>query len=124
MERVDDVTLLWDADYHDGPVSGLAAHAGEELWFEAVWDAVADEYASPRRYELRVLSPDEISDEWTRHRAFERYVGTKQCHHLSPAERALRPQDQWHHFYELFPLDGTRGYSDRPAVAWFTLADH
>ncbi len=123
VQHVSGVALLWDSDYHDGPVSGLAAYAGEEFWFAAVWDPSTDEWTSPRRYVLKALSRAEISDEWARHRVFERYVSTQGCHHLRPSERGLQPQDQMHRFYDAFPPGSQPDYDDRPAIGWFSLTD-
>ena len=39
VKRLDGVALLWDADYWDGPLAGLATFGGSVYWFSAEWDA-------------------------------------------------------------------------------------
>jgi hypothetical protein len=115
------VNLLWDADWHDGPVSGLADYQGKQYWYEAVWDAERDEYEDPRRYVLLELTQAELNEEWDWHRRFEQHVSTLHCHHAEAPLPELRPQSEHPRFYEPYKDREGREYRNRPSVAEFRL---
>ena len=124
VKRLDGVALLWDSDYWDGPLSGLAAFDGSEYWFSAEWDADRDDWSVPRRYVLRPLTPDELRVEWARHRQFEQFVGTRFCHHVALDDRVQQPGELWHRFYDAYPAGEQSSYDDRPAIGWFFVSPY
>ena len=121
MADLQGVRLLFHHDWWDGPISGLAEWQGREHWYQATWDAEADDWAHPRTFVLRRLSDEEIAEEWRVHRAFEAYVGTIHCNHDGAAERVQRPQSEWPKFYEAFPVHAREHFEDRPEVGTFTI---
>ena len=115
------VRLLWDHDWWDGPVSGLAEFEGNEYWYEAVWDPERDDWSHPRRYVLRELTAAELEDEWQWHRLFEKHVSTMHCRHDAAPPSEVRPGGEWRTFYDAYGARRTRSYSERAVVAEFRL---
>ena len=122
--RAEGVRLLWEDDYYDGPVSGLAEWAGEQWWFDVADPDGGWYVADPRRYVLRLAgTPDEVAAEWATHRVFERLVGPEMCldHDDVPPLQGWTPQeaDASRARYHAENPSREPPYRDRPVVATF-----
>jgi hypothetical protein len=93
--------------YHDGVLSGLASVAGRPCWFQAAAETLEGQ-PSGSRYILFELLPEEADEMQREHVAFETYVGTHLCYHLSRENRRLEPRERWKEFYGDFTSPGWR----------------
>ena len=118
------VRLLWTADFHDAPISGLAEVAGKEMWFDTPFDEVADDYAPPRDRVcfLYELTEEERQQIHRTHESFERWVSTTHCHHLDTADRVVRDRSRHHLFYDA-GHPGMPDVRERPNAGSFRLYD-
>lgn len=115
------IELMWDTDYWDGPLRGIARYDGQEHYFEAIWDDERDDWTSPRRFLLRRLTPEDIHQERKEHELFERMVSTLNCHHLPREQRrVLTDVDAGAAFYERVGVWDPSRYAERPVVGTFT----
>ena len=117
--RVENVELLWAADYWDGPMAGLARHDGSDYWYEAEafdWDTPPSE----RRYLLYPMTDEELAAEHEAQRAFRKHVGTHTSYRDNRVvgRGKVRPESEWQKFYEKYEY---RSYADRPPIGWFSL---
>jgi hypothetical protein len=119
VRELTNVRILWDSDWHDGPVSGLAEYEGGQFWFQAVWDDELEEWAYPRMLILHVLSSDELEKLWIKHRRFESQVSTMHCHHDDAPPSTLHPREGWSNFYDAYPPGTEPTYEDHPVVGHF-----
>lgn len=123
VPRAEGVRLLWEHDYYDGPVSGLAEWRGEQWWFDVADPDGGWHRSDPRAYVLRRLTPEELAAEWAEHREFERLVGPEMCldhegvppRHDRPPQEAEASRASYHaeHPFREAP------YRDRPVAATF-----
>jgi hypothetical protein len=118
MRELTDVRILWDSDWHDGPVSGLAEYEGQQCWFQADWDDALDEWAYPRKLILYALNPVELEVAWAIHRQFESQVSTRHCHHDDAPPATLQPQSGWLEFYDAYPPGIATTYEDHRVVGY------
>jgi hypothetical protein len=118
------IRLLWSADFHDAPISGLAEVGGKEVWFDTPFDEEVEEYAVPRDREcvLYELTDAELQDLRGMHERFEQWVSTQGCYHLTDAERFVRDQSTWHLFYDA-DVPELPDVGERQSVGSFRLVD-
>lgn len=124
MTRLANVRLLWHAGFWDGPISGLCAVEGRELWFDAT--ETADQPLGRRRFRCFELDEQELAAEHARHAAFREHVGT----HTDYDENGRRqvgatvlPRESWQAFYDAYPPAAARTYRDREPVGFFLFSD-
>jgi hypothetical protein len=98
MADLSPVAVLWVTDWYGGPVEGMASFEGRECWFQAIFDAEADEWTNPRRCRLYELSEDERAWRWAEHRRWEELGGGNSCFHDNAPDPALKPG--WRAFYQ------------------------
>jgi len=120
--RLEDVVLLWVYDYWDGPLAGLAHHAGRDYWFEIeAFDS--DDPPIERHYFLFELTDQELADEKEWHHRFQQHVGTHTDYDTTGRRdlSGLRPVSEWPKFYDEFEKRPRPCYTSRAPVGWFTL---
>jgi hypothetical protein len=123
VEDLSGVRILWESDWWDGPISGVAEYRSRQGWFHAAWDRMTDDWEWPRRLVLYELTSDELDREWSGHRLFEAKVSTKHCHHDDAPAPVVHPQSEWSEFYDLHPASTASKYEDHPVIGWFWAAE-
>lgn len=114
------VRILWDKDWWDGPLSGVARIPdGTQYWYSALWDESEDDWAFPRTLILRELRAEEVDEEWRCHQLFERHVSTMHCHHDGAPPERIKPRSEWAKFYDSECGNPGRNYDARQAVGFF-----
>lgn len=121
LNRLRNLQALWCDSWWDGPVTGIALHEGREHWFRAIFDDKADDWASPRRFELVVLTDHELAAEQMMHLAFEQ-VSTHYCFHLEKSQRFRKADWDKTDFWEKFP-PRPNAYAGHLVVGWFDEND-
>jgi hypothetical protein len=98
-----DVEIEFWVDWYDGPMSGVARHAGQVYWFEAQ----PGSESKPRKRPLFLypLSPDETARERSEHELWEREAkgrrveewpaALRERDYGSPSEYAMREPVGW-----------------------------
>lgn len=117
--EVDPAEVRWHfiADYHDGPISGLAFFRGRICRFCCFPEDIPGQHV----YVLHDLTPEELAEELRDKKAFEDSVGT----HWSfdeegqPLPVVMRSAEAAKRYYEEQSLAGSPRPSDRTVVAWF-----
>jgi len=118
------VRILWEADIHDGePISGLAEHRGRQGWFQAVFDALQDEWEYPRRLILYRLNDDELAEEWRQHRAWEIRGSTNHCRHDDIPILPPSTEESLQVFNAMYPARPLGLYEDHHAIGWFWASE-
>jgi hypothetical protein len=110
MNQIEGVVLCGFYDYYDGPINGMAVYQDRECWFEMVADR-ADWYRGPRRFTLYELSSEQRTFERARERCF--------AEHVRGADGQLKPEAQWHGYYDRYPWRESPVYPDNPVIGWF-----
>jgi len=77
----DDFKYLWDADWYDGPLSGVCLYKGREHWFH--WIAESDNTSGYRIYVIVELTDKEIEYYHYWHNLFLKHVENKPVHEHS-----------------------------------------
>lgn len=94
------VEILWETDYYDGPLSGVLLYQDEKHWFECE-GAVTNR---DRYYLIYKLSPDQIKAEEERHEYFQKYTGTE--------------SDKWKDYCDQYPLKSENPYKENEIIGW------
>ena len=115
----DQVRLLWHVDYWDGPRSRILLFRGERSWFQVVAENEEDAPQWYRHFVIVRMSVKQLAEEERWHELFRQHVGVHTDYDESGRERpigALRPREQWHHFYDAaaqrtrLDLSGTKSW--------------
>jgi hypothetical protein len=109
VRRVDGVEILWWEDWYDGPLSGVAVHAGQQLWFQAEGDgddSIGPDIAS-RRLVLYPLTAEELAAERRFNLLCEKHRG-----------EAPRPGTEWREVWTTHTAKRPE-YAARAALGWF-----
>lgn len=105
MLHPEDVSFLWIEDMWDYPRSGALEWEGKRYWFaETEWDSGV----------FDIIDMDE--ETWARadreHELFRKHVGTHNDftdgktplgRSIAEHHASLRPQEEWHKFYDVYP---------------------
>ncbi len=101
--ELEGVEIVFWADWYDGPVSGVARHAGRELWFEAEPTFYAH---GPRPLFLYPLTDDELAQERELDRLYEEHAKGK-------------PVEEWPSILRGRDLELPSAYAARESLGWF-----
>lgn len=119
------VSLLWFAEYYDGPMSGLLETGGRKYWFQAPkdylgrYDEIGDEV---RHYLVIELSPEQLAEEEEWHDLFREKVGTQYDPYENvhpPVERYLRPQEMHAEYFDAAESRTPLDLSQNRVIGWF-----
>lgn len=115
----DDLRIVWQVDYWDGPRSGVMAYRDQMVWFE-----VFDEPDEPdvfRRFLLIALTPEQLAEERYWNELFRKKVGTHWDYDDSGnwVRGSLRPKETQGEFYEPYRKRAPQDFSENEIIGWF-----
>lgn len=124
-----DIWYQWISDYWDRPLSGLALYRGQTCWFELVGESVTRDGRVYDDYVVVRLLPEQVADEESWHRLFQRHVGRhwdfdedgQRYGRPAAAHASLQPRDSWHLYYEMAKGREEPDYSYNPAIGWYAI---
>lgn len=108
-----EIRLLWDSNYWDGPLSGMALYQGRKHAFDMASDREWEHenpddeddiggISKPRMYHLYHLSDEEIEIETNRHRIFEEYCGRHTSYDENGAHfPKSKMREDWRDYWKL-----------------------
>ena len=106
------VQLLWVTNYWDCPLEGLCCVNGIRHWFKI--DNPFEDEAGPNKYYLISLTDDELKEIDKRHELFQNYVGTHWDYTDNKRGGVVRPESEWHKFYDIYPSRNKLRFDKQP----------
>lgn len=124
--KEDDIKILFIVDWWDGPLSGMCLWQDEKYWFSATdeWYEVYDgenKHEYFRKFEIYEMTPEQIATEEKWHQLFIEKVGDsyKYVDGNRWVSEELKPQGQWHEFYDKYKEYERPKYKE--AIAYFDM---
>jgi hypothetical protein len=97
------VEIVWELDFYDGPVDGLARFDGREWWFLAVAERSGGAVpSSPRVFVLHELTVEQVRQAWVEHERFTAFAAGQ------------GDREAWASAW-----DARHDFSASPAAGWF-----
>jgi hypothetical protein len=119
LPELTDVEKVWFSDWYDGPITGVARHAGHEYWFVMVTapESGASWDFKPRHYALHLLSNEQLAEAWQMHQSFAA-AGFPGCLHSPPCAN-VKAQEATEALRDRWPEAHEEPWMNAPAIGWF-----
>ena len=114
MRELTNVRILWDSDWHDGPVPGLAEYEGGQFWFQAIWDDNSRVGRSEKAFTYSALTNwRDLGKPSTCSVPISTGIVSRGC------STSTASQSGWSEFYDAYPPGTAPTYEDHPVLGHF-----
>jgi hypothetical protein len=121
--KLEEIRLLWDSDYWDGPLSGLLLLDGRKYWYQMVEEGSEPYTEFYRRFAIVELTGEQLAEEEKWHRLFQEKVGRHTDYDAAGKRNlgSVLPQRTWNEFYDAFKQWQQPNYLENRIVGWFKM---